>query len=366
MRILAGMPEQGAPGGPAACEPPFVAELRRLGHEVDEEIYAYAKTDPGIMARAQRVLRTAGNFRKRLHQNNYDLVHINTAFDVKALLRDAVVVPRLHYERTKIFLKFHGSEARLLETKNPLLAALRHRVLSQADGIGVLSSSERLNFVRAGVAEEKVFLVKNVVAESPHQPRAEFLQQWSLPDELPLLLFIGRFIASKGLVDVIQGCGLVRDAGKKFLLLCVGDGPARPAAERVVADLNLNEQVRFLGHLPEEQAADFYAHAATLVFPTYHEEGLPMVIFKAVAAGLPILTTRIRGAADYLREPDNCLWVEPRNPDLLGSRLLELLANSELRTSMGDNNRRLATNFSPAPVAQDYIQVYDSLLRYQS
>ena len=46
-----------------------------------------------------------------------------------------------------------------------------------------------------------------------------------------------------------------------------------------------------------------------------------MVIFNAAAAGLPIITTRIRAAADYLKEPDNCLWVEPRSPDLLAGKI---------------------------------------------
>lgn len=363
MRILVGMPEQGAQGGPGACEPPFIAELRRSGHEVEEEVYAYARVNVALPARVQRVLKTARVLRERLRRSDFDLVHINTAFDVKALLRDALIVPRLHFKRTKLFLKFHGSEAGLLETKNPVLATLRRRVLSHADGVGVLSSEERANFLRAGIPEKKVFLVKNVVETNLQEPNSEFFRRWSLPDDRPLLLSIGRFIAAKGLLDVILACGLLRDAGKKFLLLCVGDGPARQDAEQAVARLNLQDQVRFFGYIPEEQAAGFYANTTTLVFPTYHEEGFPMVIFNAAAAGLPILTTRIRAAADYLKEPDNCLWVEPRRPDLLAARILEVLANPTLGAVMSANNTQLAAGFSPAAVAQDYIKVYDSLLR---
>jgi glycosyltransferase involved in cell wall biosynthesis len=362
VRILVGMPEQGAQGGPAACEPPFIEELRRLGHEVEEEVYAYARVSVGLPSRVQRVLRTGRALHERLRRSDFDLVHVNTAFDMKALLRDALIVPRLHFKGTKLFLKFHGSDAGLLETKNPVLAALRHRVLSHADGIGVLSSEERANFLRAGIPEKKVFLVKNVVEENIHQPASEFLRCWSLPDDRPLLLFIGRFIPTKGLLDVILACALLRDAGKKFLLLCVGDGPARQDAERAVAGLNLQGQVRFFGYVTEEQTAGFYANTTALVFPTYHEEGFPMVIFNSAAAGLPILTTRIRAASDYLKEPDNCLWVEPRRPDLLAARIIEVLANPGLRAAMSANNRQLVAGFSPAAVAQGYIKVYDSLL----
>lgn len=363
MRILAGMPEPGAQGGPAACEPPFNAELRQAGHEVEEEIYAYAAANVSLPSRTRRVLRTAGRFHQRLASGKFDLIHLNTAFDLKAVLRDAVIVPRLYGRGPKLFLKFHGSDSRLLATKNPVLSALNRRVLRQADGIGVLSSAERENFLRAGVPAKKIFLVKNVVEKNLHEPGAAFRRQWSLPEDRPLLLFIGRFIPAKGLGDVIQAGGVLRDSGQQFLLLCVGDGPARPDAEAAVARLKLQDQVRFFGYLPEEEAAQFYANATLLVFPTFHEEGLPLVIFNAAAAGLPILTTRIRGAADYLGEPGNCLWVEPHRPDLLAGKILEVLRNPSLRAVMSANNRQLAGDFSAAAVARDYLKVYDSLLR---
>ena len=362
MRILVGMPEQGARGGPAACEPPFIEELRRSGHEVEEEVYVYARVNVALPYRAQRVLKTARVFRERLRQSDFDLIHINTSFDAKALLRDASIVPRLHFSRAKTFLKFHGSDAGLLETKNPALAALRRRVLSHADGVGVLSSEERANFLRAGIPEKKVFLVKNVVETNVQEPDSEFLRHWSLPDDRPLLLFIGRFIPAKGLLDVILACGLVRDTGKKFLLLCVGDGPARAEAEAMVAKHHLQSWVRFFGYIPEEETRKFYANSTMLLFPTYHIEGFPMVIFNAAANGLPIITTRVRAAADYLREPDNCYWVEPENPVMLADQIVQLMNDPELRSAMALKNRALAQRFSADIVAPEYVSIYRQLI----
>ena len=362
MRILVGIPEQGSQGGPGACEPPFIDELRRSGHEVEEEIYVYAGVNVGFRSRVQRVLKTARVFPDRLRRSDFDLVHINTSFDVRALLRDAVIVPRLHFKRTKIFLKFHGSDAGLLETKNPVLAALRRRVLSHADGIGVLSSEERANFLRAGIPEKKVFLVKNVVEANLHEPDAEFLRHWSLPDDRPLLLFIARFIPAKGLLDVILACGLLRDAGEKFLLLCVGDGPQRAEAEALVAARQLQSWVRFFGYIPERETREFYAHSTMLLFPTYHIEGFPMVIFNAAANGLPIITTRMRAAADYLREPDNCYWVEPRNSEMLSEKIVQLINDTDLRSSMALKNRALAQRFRADIVAPEYVSIYRQLI----
>jgi glycosyltransferase involved in cell wall biosynthesis len=360
MRILVGIPESGSRGGPAACEPPFIEELRRLGHNVEEEVYAYADAEAGLAKRVQRVMHTARRFRERVERGNFDLVHINTAFDTKALLRDAVVVPQLRSDSAKIFLKFHGSDARLLETKNPALTLMRHRLLLKVDGIGVLSNEERQNFLRAGVSEKKVFLVKNVVEPNVQRPDPELCKQLNLRPDVPLLLFIGRFIPAKGLLDTIRAAAMLRDHGKEFMLLCLGDGPARREAEAEVEHLNLQDHVRFFGYVPEEETAAFYANSTALIFPTYHGEGFPMVIFNAAAAGLPIITTRIRAAADYLSEPENCLWVAPRNPEQLAEKIGELLWKGELGTAMGANNKRLVKQFSAEIVAREYLEAYKS------
>jgi glycosyltransferase involved in cell wall biosynthesis len=360
VRILVGMPEEGSWGGAATCEPPFVKELSRLGLEVDEQIYTYADTKVGFSERVVRVMRTVRCFRKKLRSQRFDVVHLNTSFDTKALLRDFVTVSLIRPKGTKIFLKFHGSDHKLLN-KNWILKFMTRRLFAQAAGIGVLSSEERANFLRAGVSEHKLFVVCNVVNGNTSAEKRHLAPISATA--VPQLLFIGRFIQEKGLADVIRACKLVRDRGIQFKLICLGDGPARRDAEREVARLDLRDCVQFTGHIPEEEAAAFYASGTVLVFPTYHIEGFPMTIFNAAAAGLPIITTRIRAAADYLQEPDNCLWARPEMPTMLADKIVDLLQNSALRRTMSHNNRRLAARFSRERVTRDYLNTYETIVR---
>lgn len=363
LRLLIGIPDPESLGGPAACEPPFVAELRKQGVAVEEEIYVYGDklSRTSSASRVKRVLASAFRLRRKLRRGNFDVLHLNSSFDRRALLRDVVtlaIIGRL----AKVFIKFHGSDADLLKSQHPLLRSFVHRLLTGVDGIGLLSTEEKRNFVSAGWPAEKIFVVKNVVERDFPAPDESFNRRHSLGDELPTLLFIGRFIPAKGLLDVIQACGLLRDKGMEFALFCVGDGPARGIAEAAVKNLALEDRVQFIGLLPEQATAEFYANCSLLVVPTYHYEGFPMSVFYAVAAGMPIITSRIRGAADYLQEPENCLWTEPKNAIMLAVKIALLLNNPEARSKMSGANRELAGNFGAAVVVPEYLGVYREIV----
>ncbi len=367
MRVLIAMPEINSLGGPAACEPPFVVELRKRGVDVEEVVYVYGDKLSGttLTERMKRVLSAAFRLRSKLKAGSFDLLHLNSSFDSRALLRDVLTLAIVG-RYTRIFIKFHGSDADLLTTNNLLRKFLVGRLLRRAEGIGVLSTEEKQNFVSAGWQEDRFFLVKNVV-ERDFPERNTFNSQRGLssdlaPPALPTLLFIARFIPAKGLLDVIRAFALLRDGGTKCALFCLGDGPARAEAEAEVARLNLGDHVRFTGFIPEKETAEFYANSSLLVLPTYHFEGFPMAVFYAVAAGMPIITTRIRAAADYLREPENCLWVEPKNPQKLAEKIALLLNDSEMRNAMSKANQELAKQFSAEVVTREYLQAYREII----
>jgi glycosyltransferase involved in cell wall biosynthesis len=126
--------------------------------------------------------------------------------------------------------------------------------------------------------------------------------------------------------------------------------------------LHVQKHLRFPGFIPEAAMKKYYANSDVLVFPSWHPEGFSMAIFQSVAAGLSIVTTKIRAAADYLHEPDNCLWVEPENLAEVAKAILQLKNNDTLRKTMSDNNKRLSTMFSEEIIASEYMQTYNTLL----
>jgi glycosyltransferase involved in cell wall biosynthesis len=361
------MPDKDSLGGPIYCEPPFVAALRASGVEVDEETYVYgdgAKPTP-LLKRVARVLDAAKRLRRRTHERQYDIIHLNTSIDEKCVVRDLVTFAFLP-ANVPVYLKMHGSIARFLATTNPVWRWAMRRLFARAAGIGVLSGEERENFIRAGCPPEKLSLAKLVVEGDIYTPDPGFRARHGVgpgPDT-PILLYSGRFVEAKGLLDVIVACGELKKARREFALFCLGDGPVRAEAESLAAELGIADSVRFFGYIPESDTAAFHANSTAFVFPTYHDEGLPIVILKSIAAGLPIITTRIRGAADYMTDPENCLWTEPRNPTALAERITKLLDNPDLRQKMSTTNRHLATQFTAKSVATEYTALYRAIITH--
>ena len=83
-----------------------------------------------------------------------------------------------------------------------------------------------------------------------------------------------------------------------------------------------------------------------------------MTVFQAVAAGLPVITTKIRAAADYLKEPDNCLWVEPKEPGIIADKIRSLMDDSVMRQHMAANNRALGAQFTRSIISAEFLGIY--------
>ena len=362
MKILVGMPSKDSWGGPIASEPPFTEALRNAGAEVVEEVYVYGdKGQPTpFFERVRRVLKTAFRFRKLLKTRQFDVVHLNTAFDLKTILRDSFSLFLMPPQRAKVFFKLHGSEAENFKSANFSIRFLINYLKKKVDGFGVHTAEEKANFQRLGFDEKKFYFVKNAVTIHDDLPE-KFVRRQKEKDAIFEILFVSRFIAAKGLLETIEACAILRDGGFKFILHCVGDGEMRGEAELKTAELNLQSQVKFTGYIGETEVTKYFFGSDLFVFPTRHTEGFPNVLFKAVAVGMPVVTTNIRAAADYLSEPENCLF-SSQKPENIAEKIIELIENKSLRERMGANNLEFGKTLLPDEIALEFLKIYEKIV----
>lgn len=169
-----------------------------------------------------------------------------------------------------------------------------------------------------------------------------------------VLLFVGRVVRQKGLDLVLQALPAL-PAG--VTLRVVGDGPARPALEAQAETLGIADRVSFLGWLGRDELPSAYAGADLFVFPS-RDEGMPNAVLEAMAAGLPVMGTRIAGNRDLIVDGETGLMVEADDAAGLRMGLERLVKDPELRMRMGaQGRRRVLEHFSWRAVASAYREL---------
>ncbi len=169
------------------------------------------------------------------------------------------------------------------------------------------------------------------------------------------LLFVGRVVWQKGLDVLLEAlAGLPPDLRNGLSLTIVGDGPAREALNAQAARLGLSGCVVFQGWLGREELPMAYRAADVFVFPS-RDEGMPNVVLEAMAAGLPVVATRIAGSRDLVVEGETGVMVASEDAPALSAALAQLAADARLRRRLGEaGRRRVVECFSWQAVAEAY------------
>jgi glycosyltransferase involved in cell wall biosynthesis len=149
------------------------------------------------------------------------------------------------------------------------------------------------------------------------------------------LLFAGRVIKRKGVVDLVRAMAL--NDGFPSTLVIAGGAPDRSyevLVRQEVARLGLADQVQFAGLLSENALLDEFRRAEALVLPSYQETA-PMVIQQAMAAGLPVLASNICGIPYQIKHGATGLLFDAGNIPQLASLIARLEAEPSLSQVLG-------------------------------
>jgi glycosyltransferase involved in cell wall biosynthesis len=224
-----------------------------------------------------------------------------------------------------------------------------------ASDILVLSTEELEGWTRLCPKARFRVVVNPFIPLSERQHAASLPLRDAIPNGKDVMLFVGRLIREKGPFELLKALELVR-RNRDCHILFVGDGPMRSSLVEGARQSGLTGAVTFTGYLTGADLLAAYRSAKALVLPSWYE-GFPTVVSEAMAEGLPIITTGIRGVRDQLTENVNALFVEPRNPVSLAGAIQRLLEDSDLCKEMGRANRLKVQEFSPDSVVPRYFDI---------
>ena len=188
--------------------------------------------------------------------------------------------------------------------------------------------------VKKYVRREDVFICPNGIPETMgKEPSAE------RHNSVPHLLFLSNLIVSKGVLVLLDACKILKDKGYSFVCDFVGGETAEIDAarfEREVKDRGLNQIAVYKGKKYGDDKEACLESADVLVFPTYYD-CYPLVNLEAMEHKLPVVSTDEGGIVDVVKDGENGLIAEKRDPRSLASCIERLINDPEMRERMGED-----------------------------
>jgi glycosyltransferase involved in cell wall biosynthesis len=177
----------------------------------------------------------------------------------------------------------------------------------------------------------------------------------------PTVLFVGGNMQRKGLPTLIHCARQVLAAQPTTRFWVVGADAAAEQMMTLVRREGVQAQFQFLGWRSQAELLQLYANADVFVLPAL-VEALGVVLLEAMAAGLPVVSTRVGGVPEIVEDGENGVLVEPDASQELGNALIRVLSDGPLRARLSRAGQERARTFSVDRMMNCTYAVYDSVL----
>jgi glycosyltransferase involved in cell wall biosynthesis len=294
-----------------------------------------------------------------------DLVHTHTA---KAGLLGRLAAILGGRPRPVIVHTFHGHvlEGYFGRVQTGFYRLLERLLGRASDALIGVSSATVDDLVRLGVGPRSKFRVIPIgldlarFTEPPNGARARFRAEVGASDDDVVVTFVGRLVPIKRVDLALQSFAHARSQGAPVRLAIVGDGQLRDELEAIARNLAVADAAIFLGY--REDMVEVTA-GADIALLTSANEGTPVSLIEAGAAGRPAVSTGVGGVADVVTS-ETGIVVAPGDDRALGAAISELATDGERRQAMGTRAREhVLGRFSVTRLVADVDALYGELLR---
>jgi len=209
-----------------------------------------------------------------------------------------------------------------------------------------------------GVSDEKIVNVFNGIKTDLFfsTDRKKAREKLALEQDIPIILFIGRFSEEKGVENLISAFDKITDDSANLLL--IGDGPLKAKIEKQVYALKLTKKVKFIGELKQSELPDWINAANLLCLPS-KREGWPNIVMESLACGVPVVASNVGAIPEIITSEEYGYLAEPNNAEDLAEKLDMALKREWKKKSVSGNpvirtwEQLAKTIFSLLPKAEE-------------
>ena len=316
--------------------------------EVAERARAHDLAIEMIPCAARCDWRAVSRVRKLLDQYNVDILHPH---GYKA---DLYAYAATWFHRVGLVATSHNWPSRLWSMR--AYAAMDRWVMRGFDRVVVVSDLVAHVLQRSGIRADKVQTIFNGVQIERFRSAYPTLRDEVASGGEALVGFVGRFVPDKGGEILLLAAQNVLRSHPNAKFVLVGDGPCRQEWELLAARLGIRDQVTFAG--VRQDMPGVYASFDLLVLPSLCE-AMPMCVLEAMAAGKPVVATRVGAVPKLVDANQTGLLVEPGDINGLATAINQILNEPTRAREMGANGQdRVIKHFSAESMAAQYLDLY--------
>lgn len=170
-------------------------------------------------------------------------------------------------------------------------------------------------------------------------------------------LYVGRFSPEKDVEMLIRAFSFVVKKIVNAKLIMVGDGILAKKVKKMATEICPENSVIFTDWLSSVEVNTKMTESDILIL-TSRKENLPMVILQAMASGLPIISTKVWGVTELIKDGKGGLLIEVNDEEMLIKKMIHLAQNSDLWKKMGQENLNIVCNYTWDKIAKQYLELF--------
>lgn len=320
-------------------------------HEVETSSYPLFEFPLYALALASKMAEVA-------QFENLDLLHVHYAIPhaISAYLAKQVMKTK---KDLKITTTLHGTDITLVGLEPSFLPLVKFSI-EESNGVTAVSKFLKEKTLTNYDIEKEIEVIPNFVDTSIYKPLSHCIHKEHIaPKGEKILIHTSNFRPVKRVLDTIKIFDLVRKEIPSKLLL-VGDGPDRSECERLSRQLNLYDDVKFLGK--QDGLVEILNSADLFLIPS-QSESFGLAALEAMACGLPVISSSVGGLPELVKHNECGFIAEIGDVERMAKYAIDLLSNEKKYDLFSKNAReRAVQQFDVSKVVPMYEKHYQNIL----
>ena len=327
---------------------------------IDDGITVYNIRIPRRVFDIKGIIDSYKKVKKLSETENYSMVHCHSPI--------GGVITRLAFRKarscgTKVIYTAHGFHffkgAPIL---NWLIYFPLEWVCSFFTDVLITINKEDFNFSKKYMKAKKIEYIHGIGVDiskfgGAKCDRNAKRKEIGMPENAIMLLSVGELSKRKNQEIIIRA--LQRIDSKNVHYVLAGFGEKEEELKRLTNELNIKDRVHFLGY--RSDISELCSITDIYCFPSL-QEGLPVALMEAMATGLPVVCSKIRGNIDLIKESEGGFLCKPNDINKFTDKIYELCKNIELRNKMKSINLNVVKSFSADNVNKEMQLIYEESL----